>query len=931
MTSAGFFMKILTMEKIQRLLLFDAYALIYRAYYAFINRPMINSKGVNTSAIYGFTTTLFDIINREKPDFTAVVFDPPSPTFRNDLYSLYKANRLSTPEEIKKSVPVIKKIIEAFNIQVVEINGFEADDVIGTLAKKAEEEGYLTYMVTPDKDYMQLVSDKIKMLKPGKSGGEIQEVGINEANLFFGVDNPKKVIDILALWGDASDNVPGAPGIGEKSAKELIAAYQSVENLLSHVDELKPKQRESLVKHHDQVLLSYQLVKINTEVPLNVEIRNLQYFKPDELKLKEIFREMEFKALTNRMLKEVSTQPVQGSLFENTMPVERNTESIYRDIHSVAHTYYVVGPDIALSEFVAKLSAQNEFCFDTETTGLNYRESELVGISFSFSAHEAYYISIPSDKDSIGRIMDLLRPVFADEQTKKVGQNLKFDIQMLMNYEIGVGGTLFDTMIAHYLIQPDLKHNLEYLSEIYLGYKMVPIEDLIGKKGFTKKNMRDIDLQIIKEYAGEDADLTWQLYHILKLEIDKKGLLHLSTMVEMPLVRVLAEMENAGFKISQANLNAYSAILKHELSGIEKSIYDLAGVQFNISSPKQLGEILFERLQLSEEAKRTKTKQYSTGEEVLLRLMDKHPIINQIMDYRALLKLLNTYVDALPKLIDKNTGKVHTSLDQAWVSTGRLSSRNPNLQNIPIRDERGKEIRKAFIPCSDKNVLLSADYSQIELRLMAHLSSDKNMIDAFTKNADIHVSTAAKIFKVNELEVTPSMRSKAKTANFGIIYGISSFGLSQRLNISKTEASELIHGYFHSFPQVKEYMEHSIQVAREKGYVETIMGRRRFLPDINSLNAVVRGFAERNAINAPIQGSAADIIKLAMVNLQKQLRNKYKSTLILQVHDELILDVLVEELETIKNLVTHEMEHVVVLKVPLIVDVGIGNNWLEAH
>jgi DNA polymerase-1 len=930
--SRPFLFKGENMDHKPRVFLFDAFALIYRAYYAFINRPMINSKGVNTSAIYGFTTTLFDIMNREKPDFAAVVFDPPSATFRNDLYDKYKANRLSTPEEINKSVPIIKTIIEAFNIPVIEVNGFEADDVIGTLAKQAEKEGLMTYMITPDKDYMQLVSENIKMLKPGKSGGEYELIGIPEVNEFFGVDQPSKVIDILALWGDASDNVPGAPGIGEKSARDLIATYHSLENLMNHTDELKPRQKESLIQNREQVLLSYQLVKINIQVPLPVELTDLAIRKWSDQKLKEIFHQLEFKTLSNRILKDsVKKEPVQGSLFESPIPTVDNSNVMYESIQSVPHVYNVVNSEADLRILIEKLSGLKEFCFDTETTGLIAREAELVGMSFSFLSHEAFYIPVPKEREAAMIIMNMLSQVFANKGIKKIGQNLKFDIQMLMNYKVPVEGELFDTMIAHYLIQPDLKHNLEYLSEIYLGYKMVPIEDLIGPKGPHQKNMRDIEVGIIKEYAGEDADITWQLYGRLKDEIDKKGLRILSETIEMPLIRVLAEMENAGFTISDENLKAYSVVLKNELIGIENSIFDLAGMKFNINSPRQLGEVLFERLQISDGAQKTKTKQYSTGEEILLKIADKHPIINLILDYRALLKLLNTYVDALPKLIDKKTVKIHTSFDQAWVSTGRLSSRNPNLQNIPIRDERGKEIRKAFIPSSDKHILLSADYSQIELRLMAHLSQDENMLAAFDNNADIHVSTAAKIFKVTEEEVTSSMRSKAKTANFGIIYGISSFGLSQRLNISRSEANELIQGYFRSFPRVKDYMENSIKIAREKGFVETIMGRRRFLPDIHSSNAVVRGVAERNAINAPIQGSAADIIKLAMVNLQNKIRYKYNSALILQVHDELILDVLIDELDEIRAIVKQEMEQVMKLRVPLVVDIGVGRNWMEAH
>jgi DNA polymerase I len=914
-----------------RVFLFDAYALIYRAYYAFINRPMINSKGINTSAIYGFTTTLTDILKKEKPDCAAVAFDPPSLTFRHRLYSEYKANRLSTPEEIKKAVPMIKRIIEAFQIKVIEVIDYEADDVIGTLAKQAEAQGYVTYMVTPDKDYMQLVSENIFMLKPSRSGNEYERIGMPEVQKFFGVDNPSKVVDVLALWGDSSDNIPGAPGIGEKSAKELISKYNSLENLLAHIHELKAKQKESLSANLQQVLLSQDLARINTEAPTSITFEEMKVRPWNDKLLMEIFRDLEFKTLTNRLLKDIQQPPVQGSLFDANASQSQSGISSDRSIQSLQHEYHVVQDEPQLDDLVAKLLDRKEFCFDTETTGLQTREAELVGIAISFKEHEAFYVPIPHGLDNAMIILDKLRPVFENPSIKKVGQNLKFDIQMLMNYHVSVEGELFDTMIAHYLIQPDFRHGLDYLAEIYLNYKMVPIEDLIGKKGSHQKNMRDIEITVIKEYAGEDADISWQLYHILNNELQKKGLSTLATTIEMPLVRVLAEMEYAGFKISKESLKSYSEILKTNLQELESKVFTMAELKFNINSPRQLGEVLFEKMKIAEGAQKTKTNQYSTGEDILVKLADKHPIINVILDYRATQKLLNTYVDALPELIDNKTGRIHTSFDQAYVSTGRLSSRNPNLQNIPIRDERGREIRKAFIAADDQHILLSADYSQIELRLMAHLSGDPNMISAFSNNADIHVSTASKIYKVPESEVTSAMRSSAKTANFGIIYGISSFGLSQRLNISRTDASALIRDYFESFPQVKEYMDNAIRVAKEKGYVETIMGRRRYLPDIHSANAIVRGVAERNAINAPIQGSAADVIKLAMVNIQKNLRNAYGTVMILQVHDELIFDVAIDELDKVRKMVKSEMEHVMKLQVPLIVDIGIGKNWLDAH
>lgn len=918
------------MSQKQKLVLFDAYALIYRAYYAFIKRPMINSKGMNTSAVYGFTTTLTDILKREAPDCIAVVFDPPTPTFRHELYGQYKANRLTTPEEIKKAVPVIKQILEALNIAVVEVNTYEADDVIGTLAKRAEKEGYLTYMVTPDKDYMQLVSDNIFMLRPGRAGNDYEIMGIPEVNRYFGIDNPVKVIDILALWGDSSDNIPGAPGIGEKTAKELITKYQSLENLLSHTEELKGKLKESLTTHLDQVLLSRNLAKISIDAPVEVSLEQLRIRQWNDKRLMEIFKELEFKSLINRLLADKHL-PQQGSLFGGEPPVVSTRDSGMETIQSIPHQYHVITGVAALDELVTKMEKSKEFCFDTETTGLKTREAELVGIAIAFEAHEAYYIPIPADFLPAREILSKLQPVFENPEIKKVGQNLKYDIQILMNYKISVEGPLFDTMIAHYLIQNDLHHNLEYLAEVYLNYKMVPIEDLIGKKGERQKNMRDVEIPVIKEYAGEDADISWQLYHHLSEELQKKGLLLLALNVEMPLIKVLAEMEYAGFKISKESLENYASILKRDLQVIEDKIYKISDLKFNINSPKQLGEVLFQRMKIAEGAQKTKTNQYSTGEEVLAKLVDKHPIIQLILDYRATQKLLSTYVEALPALIDPKTGRIHTSFDQAWVSTGRLSSRNPNLQNIPIRDERGKEIRRAFIATDDQHLLLSADYSQIELRLMAHLSEDPNMVRAFTNNEDIHISTAAKVFKVPEPEVTPTMRSSAKTANFGIIYGISSFGLSQRLNISRTDAAALIQGYFENFPLVKQYMDSAIRLAKEKGFVETIMGRRRFLPDIHSANAIVRGVAERNAINAPIQGSAADIIKMAMVKIQQRLRKEFTTLMILQVHDELIFDVPLAELEAVKELVQYEMEHVLLLRVPLTVDMGTGKNWLEAH
>jgi len=913
-----------------RIFLFDAYALIFRAYYAFINRPLINSKGNNTSAVYGFTTSIMDILKKEGPEYIVVAFDPPSRTFRNDLYPEYKANRLITPEEIKKAVPVIKEILNAFQITVMEIPGYEADDVIGTLAKQAENMGLTAYMVTPDKDYTQLVSENVMLYRPSKTGKGYDLIGVEEVKALFGIQNPAQVIDILALWGDASDNIPGAPGIGEKTAKELVSKFGSLEQILDHLTELKPRQQESLATNRQQVLLSQQLATICTEVPISLDLATVKAKNWDERKLRSLFTDLEFRTFIDQ-LSDLRRAPVQGSLFDAQTNQEMQEEVTIHSSNTVDHRYFLIREPVEIDELVGKLSLEKEFCFDSETTGLNTRKSQLVGLSFSFREHEAYYIPFGEDQETVSVVLNKLRPVFGNPGIRKIGQNLKFDIQVLMHYNIPVEGELFDTMIAHYLIQPDLSHNMNYLAEVYLGYKPISIEELIGAKGTGQKGMRDVDIALIKEYAAEDADITLQLYHILHKELDRLGLLPLAEKIEMPLVKVLAELEFAGFKISTESLNNYSKVLRGEIEICEKKIYELAGTNFNISSPKQLGEVLFERMKIAEGAQKTKTKQYSTGEEILVKLADKHPVINLILDYRAMQKLLNTYVDSLPGLIDPATGKIHTSFDQAWVSTGRLSSKNPNLQNIPIRDNRGKEIRKAFIPSDDCHTLLSADYSQIELRLMAHLSEDSHMIEAFCNQEDIHTATAAKIFKIPENEVTPSMRSSAKTANFGIIYGISAFGLAQRLNIARGEAAELIKGYFESYPKVKVYMDHSIQTAKEKGFVETLLGRRRFLPDINSANAIVRGVAERNAINAPIQGSAADIIKQAMVNIQRKMRNGFKTVMILQVHDELIFDVALDEVEEIKKIVKHEMENAISLKVPLIVDVGTGNNWLEAH
>ena len=921
----------------KKLFLLDAYALIFRAYYAFINRPIRNSKGMNTSAVFGFTNSLVEILEKEKPTHIAVVFDPPSPTFRHEMYKEYKANRLQTPEDIRISVPYIKKIIEGFNIKHVEVIGYEADDVIGALAKRAEKEGFQTYMMTPDKDYAQLVSENIFMYKPRHSSNDAEILGVEEVKKRFEVENPLQVIDILALWGDASDNVPGAPGIGEKTAKKLIHDYGSVEQLIENVDKLKGKQKETVINFKEQIELSKKLVTIALDVPLEQNFNDFESKQFDRDKLNEIFTELEFKTIANRILGNItkkeqnSVEPVQGNLFsEDNSTNDSNLDNL-SSIYTVDHSYQLIQNQKERSNLINFLRQQKSFCFDTETTGLDVQKAEIVGLAISFKEHEAYYVIFPKDQKETQHIMEEFRPVFEDKSIGKIGQNIKYDIQIFKRYNIQVNGKLFDTMLAHYLVQPELKHNLNYLAERYLHYQCVSIEELIGKKGKGQLNMRQVDAEKQREYAGEDADITLQLAGILRKELKENNLMELAEKIEMPLINVLADMENAGFKININDLEKYAGVLREEIIQIEKSIYEQAGTQFNISSPKQLGDILFEKLKIADNAKKTKTKQYSTSEDVLVRLKDKHEIVANVLDYRSLTKLLSTYIEALPKLINKETGKIHTSYNQAIAATGRLSSNNPNLQNIPIREERGREIRKSFVASSDDYLLLAADYSQIELRIMAHMSEDTNMITAFNNDEDIHTATAAKIYNVPLEDVTREMRSKAKTANFGIIYGISAFGLSQRLNIPRSEAKDLIDGYFKTYPKVGKYMENSILLAKDKGYVTTLMGRKRYLPDINSGNAMVRGIAERNAINAPIQGSAADIIKLAMINIHNKIKDSFKSKMILQVHDELIFDTLKTELDDIKKLVKQEMESAFLLKVPLIVDMGEGKNWLEAH
>ena len=920
-------------NNLKKLFLLDAYALIYRSYYAFIRNPQFNSKGVNTSAMLGFTNTLLQLLEIESPHYIGVVFDVSAPTFRHEMYSEYKAKREAMPEDLRASIPYIRRIIEGFNIPIVEKEGFEADDVIGTLAQKAKAEDFDTFMMTPDKDYAQLVDEHVRMYKPAKPGGSPEIWGPEEVKLNFGIESPGQVIDILGLTGDTSDNVPGCPGIGPKTAQKLIADFGSIEGLYENIDKVKGKVRDNLVEHEAQVRLSKQLVTIICDVPIEFDKKRLVRNEVNKEALKAVFDDLEFRTLTKRMnLEDVKPgTAVQQNLFGDIVETPA-AESTKDNIQTVPHQYYLIQTPLQRASLRAELAVADAFCFDTETTGFDTHTCDLVCMSFSFRKHEAYCVLIPPQRDEALRVMEEFREVFADENIMKIGQNLKYDMMMLAAYGIEVKGRLYDTMLAHYLIQPEQRHNLDHLCSIYLGYEKITTESLLGKRGRGQVTMRSVPVEQLCEYACEDADLTLQLKGVLDIELERFGMLELFQSVEMPLVPVLVHMERAGVKLNSSVLKTYASQLRIEIIRIEKEIFELAGEEFNISSPKQMGPILFEKLDIDKNARKTKTKQYSTSEEVLVKLSDRHPIVNKILEYRGLKKLLTTYVEALPQLVNKKTGKIHTSYNQAITATGRLSSVNPNLQNIPIRDEYGREIRRAFISSGEDYMFLSADYSQIELRIMAALSGDEEMMKAFREGKDIHTITAAKIYKITEQEVTSDMRRKAKTANFGIIYGISAFGLSQRLNIPRTEAKELIDGYFENFPKIKEFMDNQIELARKNGYVQTIKGRKRYLNDITSANAVVRGMAERNAINAPIQGSAADIIKIAMVNIYEKFNRKnLKTKMILQVHDELNFDVFKPELERVKMIVKYEMEHAVELEVPLTVEMNAAENWLEAH
>jgi len=928
----------------KKLFLLDAFALIYRAYFAFSKTPRINSRGENTSAAFGFTNALIDVIKKENPSHIAVVFDALEQTNRAEEHSFYKAHREAMPEDIRSMIEPIKKIIQAFNIPILLKNGFEADDVIGTLAKEAEKRGFTTYMMTPDKDFGQLVSENIFMYKPARMGNSAEVWGIREVCERFEVDNPLKVIDILGLWGDAVDNIPGIPGIGEKTAKKLIAEYGSVENLIANVEDLKGKQKENIINFAEQGLISKKLATIILDVDVEFNEEDLKIIPPNEEAVKEIFTELEFRNLAKRVLGEeivvTVSKAVQGDesqldLFGSQSMVEAQEVIEVSDLKTVATekpSYHLVTTSEERTKLLHELLQQTSVCFDTETTSIEALDADIVGISFSWKKREAYYVAFPTDFETSKAILKEFTPFFESLTIEKIAHNLKYDAKILTQYDIEILGPIFDTMIAHYLIQADGRHNMDYLAEYYLGYKTISIENLIGKKGKNQRSMADLDPREVVDYACEDADITFQLKTIFEPEINKGHLKKLFYDVEMPVSMVLKDMEEAGINLDVSALNSYSKELAVDLESLEKDILEDAGTPFNIDSPKQLGEILFEKLKISDKAKKTKTGQYATSEDVLSYHINDHPIVAKILEYRQLRKLKSTYVDALPLLVSPKDGRVHTHYMQTVVPTGRLSSNNPNLQNIPIRSEKGREIRKSFIAKNDDYLLLSADYSQIELRVIAALSGDKNMIDAFKQGEDIHKATAAKVFNVPLEEVTREQRSQAKAVNFGIIYGQSAFGLAQNLGISRTEAKGIIDSYFTQYARIKEYITESIEKAKTNGYVETILQRRRYLSDINSSNAIVRGFAERNAINAPIQGSAADIIKIAMINVHNRMKKeKLNSKMLLQVHDELIFDVQIAEQEIMRDLVKTEMENAITIAVPLIVDIDIAKNWLEAH
>ena len=927
----------------KRLFLLDAYALIFRGYYAFIKNPRINSKGLNTSAIMGFMNSLLEVIRKEKPNYLAVCFDKGGSQERFSIFPEYKANRDETPEAIRIAIPYIHKILDAMQIPIIEKEGYEADDIIGTLAKQAEQEGYTTFMVTPDKDYGQLVSGNIFMYKPARGGKDIEIWGVEEVKQNFGVNSPEQVIDLLGMMGDAVDNIPGFPGVGEKTAQKLIQEFGSIENLLQNTDKLKGKLRENIENNAEKGLLSKRLARIILDVPVTFHKENFALSSPKMEEIIPIFEELEFRTMLGTLQKafqQVNTSNTEYNLFnisENSQNIQLslfdNPEtSQYKTIKDIEHSYYLVENKEDSYKLVSELLLQKEVCFDTETTSLNELEAELVGMAFSWEKHKGYYVLFPESKELTQEILEIFRPFFENSSITKIGQNLKYDIKVLAKYNIQVLGNLFDTMIAHYLLNPDAKHNMDILSENYLHYSPISIETLIGKKGKGQLSMRRVPPQEQKEYAVEDTDVTLQLKNIFEQQLQKYNAEKLFSQIESPLVQVLADMELEGIRIDVPFLKSLSNDIEKDIFSLQQAVYEQAGEIFNLSSPKQLGDILFEKLKLISKPKKTKTGQYATSEEILSELAPKHKIVANVLEYRQLQKLQSTYIDALPKEVNSTTERVHTTYMQAVTATGRLSSNNPNLQNIPIRTERGQQIRKAFVPRNEDYTLLSADYSQIELRVIAALSGEKNMIEAFLQNQDIHRSTAAKVFNVDIQSVTREQRSHAKTVNFGIIYGVSAFGLSNQTELSRSESKELIDTYYQTYPQLKVFIDKQIHFARENGYVETILGRRRYLPDINSRNQVVRGAAERNAVNAPIQGSAADIIKIAMINIYNLLKdNKLKTKMLLQVHDELIFDVPKNELDFVKPLIKKTMEEAYQFAVPLVVDLGVGKNWLEAH
>ncbi len=941
------------MAEQKRLFLLDAYALIFRGYYAFIKNPIVNSKGLDTSAIMGFTNSLFDVIRRERPDHLAVCFDKDGSSERTEMFSEYKANRDATPEPIMTAIPYIQQLLKAMHIPVVVLPGCEADDVIGTLAKQAEKEDYKVFMVTPDKDFAQLVSENIFMYRPARMGNGIEILGIPEVKEKFGVERPEQVIDFLGMMGDASDNIPGLPGVGEKTAKKFLKEFGSMEELLANTHKLKGKMKERLEEFAEQGIMSKKLATIKCDCNVKFDAKDYELSQPDAEKVQELFEELEFQRLKEQFLKLFSGEQTatpsqvtgtataraqiatagagQFSLFGGEAEKIESISS-RSTLKDAAHVYQSLSPGMATEMFLNNLMKQKSVCFDTETTSLNPLEAKLVGIAFSWETGKGFYLPFPEADTEAQALIEKIRPFFEAEEIEKIGQNLKYDIKVLAKYNVDIRGPLFDTMIAHYLINPDMRHTLGVLAETYLNYTPQTLNDLFGKKGKNQGKMRDVSLELQTEYAVEDADIILQLKQHFAPELKEAKTEKLFHEIEIPLVRVLADMELEGINLDEDFLQSLSADLEKDIQELEKNIYKEAGEEFNIGSPKQLGIMLFEKLELVKKPKKTKTGQYSTGEDVLAVLANEHEIVRCVLDYRGLVKLKNTYIDALPTQVEKTTGRVHTDYMQTVAATGRLSSNNPNLQNIPIRTERGRQVRKAFVPRDENYVLLAADYSQIELRIIAALSKEENMIKAFQSGEDIHASTAARVFNVALEEVTRTQRSNAKTVNFGIIYGVSAFGLSNQTDLSRGESKELIETYYATYPQLRQYMNEQIDFARENGYVQTVLGRRRYLKDINSQNQVVRGAAERNAVNAPIQGSAADIIKIAMINIHRKLKEgNYKTKMLLQVHDELVFDAHKDELEVMKKMIKTEMENAFKLDVPLDVELGVGENWLEAH